>query len=65
MPAIVRSAGQDPGGRLPAIASRCALAATAVLAGLLVLLRTTDWSTAFDGVLVIRDEAPPTFEPRR
>ena len=26
---------------------------------------TTDWSTAFDGVLVIRDEAPPTFEPRR
>jgi erythromycin esterase-like protein len=26
---------------------------------------TTDWSTAFDGVLVIRDEAAPTFEPRR
>lgn len=26
---------------------------------------TTDWSAAFDGVLVIRDEAPPTFEPRR
>jgi erythromycin esterase-like protein len=26
---------------------------------------TTDWSTAFDGVLVIRDEAPPTFERRR
>jgi erythromycin esterase-like protein len=24
-----------------------------------------DWSTAFDGVLVIRDEAAPTFEPRR
>jgi erythromycin esterase-like protein len=28
-------------------------------------IRTTDWSTAFDGVLVIRDEAAPTFEPRR
>jgi hypothetical protein len=26
---------------------------------------TTDWSLAFDGVLVIRDEAAPTFEPRR
>ena len=26
---------------------------------------TTDWSAAFDGVLVIRDEAAPTFEPRR
>ena len=26
---------------------------------------TSDWSTAFDGVLVIRDEAAPTFEPRR
>lgn len=26
---------------------------------------TTDWSTAFDAVLVIRDEAAPTFEPRR
>ncbi|HEU4558023.1 MAG TPA: erythromycin esterase family protein [Longimicrobium sp.] len=26
---------------------------------------TTDWSAAFDGVLVIRDEAPPTREPRR
>ena len=26
---------------------------------------TTDWSAAFDGVLVIRDEAPPTVEPRR
>lgn len=26
---------------------------------------TTDWSIAFDGVLVIRDEAAPTFEPRR
>jgi erythromycin esterase-like protein len=26
---------------------------------------TTDWSTAFDGVLVIRDEVAPTFEPRR
>ncbi|HSQ30790.1 MAG TPA: erythromycin esterase family protein [Gemmatimonadaceae bacterium] len=26
---------------------------------------TTDWSTAFDGVLVIRDESAPTFEPRR
>ena len=26
---------------------------------------TTDWSTAFDGVLVIRDEAAPTFEPRQ
>lgn len=26
---------------------------------------TTDWSTAFDGVLVIRDEAAPTFEPWR
>ena len=26
---------------------------------------TTDWSTAFDGVLVIRDEAAPTFESRR
>jgi erythromycin esterase-like protein len=26
---------------------------------------TTDWSTAFDGVVVIRDEAAPTFEPRR
>ena len=24
-----------------------------------------DWSTAFDGVLVIRDEGAPTFEPRR
>ena len=24
-----------------------------------------DWSTAFDGVLVIRDETAPTFEPRR
>ena len=28
-------------------------------------LTTADWSAAFDGVLVIRDEAPPTFEPRR
>lgn len=26
---------------------------------------TTDWSKAFDAVLVIRDEAAPTFEPRR
>jgi|GEM_PF-1701863 len=26
---------------------------------------TTDWSAAFDGVLVIRDEAAPTSEPRR
>lgn len=26
---------------------------------------TMDWSTAFDGVLVIRDERAPTFEPRR
>ena len=26
---------------------------------------TTDWSTAFDGVLVIRDEVAPTVEPRR
>jgi erythromycin esterase-like protein len=26
---------------------------------------TSDWSTAFDGVLVLRDEAAPTFEPRR
>ncbi len=26
---------------------------------------TTDWSSVFDGVLVIRDEAAPTFEPRR
>jgi hypothetical protein len=26
---------------------------------------TTDWSTSFDGVLVIRDEAAPTFERRR
>ena len=26
---------------------------------------TLDWSAAFDGVLVIRDEAAPTFEPRR
>jgi erythromycin esterase-like protein len=26
---------------------------------------TADWSAAFDGVLVIRDEAPPTVEPRR
>jgi len=26
---------------------------------------TTDWSTAFDGVLVIREETAPTFEPRR
>ncbi|HEV3052951.1 MAG TPA: erythromycin esterase family protein [Longimicrobium sp.] len=26
---------------------------------------TTDWSAAFDGVLVIRDEAAPAFEPRR
>lgn len=28
-------------------------------------ITTTDWSTAFDGVLVIRDETAPTFEPRR
>jgi erythromycin esterase-like protein len=28
-------------------------------------MTTADWSAAFDGVLVIRDEAPPTFEPRR
>jgi erythromycin esterase-like protein len=28
-------------------------------------ITTTDWSPAFDGVLVIRDEAAPTFEPRR
>ena len=26
---------------------------------------TADWSAAFDGVLVIRDEGAPTFEPRR
>ena len=26
---------------------------------------TADWSAAFDGVLVIRDEVAPTFEPRR
>jgi erythromycin esterase-like protein len=26
---------------------------------------TADWSAAFDGVLVIRDESAPTFEPRR
>ena len=32
---------------------------------LLGQVTTTDWSTAFDGVLVIRDEAAPTFEPRR
>lgn len=29
------------------------------------LLKTTVWSTAFDGVRVIRDEAAPTFGPRR
>jgi len=28
-------------------------------------ITTSDWSAAFDGVLVIRDEAAPTFEPRR
>lgn len=28
-------------------------------------VKTVDWSNAFDGVLVIRDEAAPTFEPRR
>jgi erythromycin esterase-like protein len=32
---------------------------------LLGKVTTTDWSTAFDGVLVIRDEGAPTFEPRR
>ncbi len=26
---------------------------------------TTDWSAEFDGVVVIRDEAPPAFEARR
>ena len=26
---------------------------------------TLDWSTAFDGVVVLRDEIVPTFEPRR
>lgn len=26
---------------------------------------TTDWSAVFDGIVVIRDEAVPTFEPRR
>ncbi|GLC23787.1 erythromycin esterase family protein [Roseisolibacter agri] len=26
---------------------------------------TGDWAAAFDGVLVLRDEAAPTFEPRR
>ncbi|HLL83464.1 MAG TPA: erythromycin esterase family protein, partial [Longimicrobium sp.] len=26
---------------------------------------TADWSAAFDGVVVIRDEGPPTFEQRR
>jgi erythromycin esterase-like protein len=26
---------------------------------------TADWSAAFDGVVVIRDEAAPTFEQRR
>jgi erythromycin esterase-like protein len=26
---------------------------------------TTDWSTAFDGVVVVREETAPTFEPRR
>ena len=28
-------------------------------------ITTADWSTAFDGVVVIRDEGAPTFEPRR
>lgn len=28
-------------------------------------VKTTDWSAAFDGVVVIRDEAAPTSEPRR
>ena len=28
-------------------------------------ITTTDWSNVFDGVLVIRDEVAPTFEPRR
>lgn len=28
-------------------------------------IATTDWSTVFDGVLVILDEAAPTLEPRR
>jgi erythromycin esterase-like protein len=28
-------------------------------------ITASDWSAAFDGVLVIRSEAPPTFEPRR
>ncbi|HST61771.1 MAG TPA: erythromycin esterase family protein [Longimicrobium sp.] len=32
---------------------------------LLGTVTTTDWSTVFDGVLVIRDEAAPVFEPRR
>jgi erythromycin esterase-like protein len=32
---------------------------------LLGSVATTDWSTVFDGILVIRDEAAPTFEPRR
>lgn len=28
-------------------------------------LTTADWSSAFDGVLVVRAEGAPTFEPRR
>jgi erythromycin esterase-like protein len=28
-------------------------------------LATADWSTAFDGVRVVREEGAPTFEPRR
>ena len=28
-------------------------------------ITTLDWSTAFDGVVVLRDETAPTFEPRR
>jgi len=37
----------------------------AVPSRLLGKMTTMDWATAFDGVLVIRDEAAPTFEARR
>jgi hypothetical protein len=56
--------GHGAAGR--AYLDRAALRALgAVPSRLLGKVVTTDWSTAFDGMLVLRDEAAPTFEPRR
>jgi erythromycin esterase-like protein len=58
--------GADGGAAAWAYLDRAALHSLgSVPSRLFGKVTTNDWSTAFDGVLVIRDEAAPTREPRR